>query len=95
MQPVVEILAEATRGHLGLEIAVRGADHAHVDLHRLFAAHALNLVLLQHAQQLGLHVRADLTQLVEEDGAAVGQLEAAELLLHGAREGPALVAEQL
>jgi len=52
-----------------------------VDLHRLFAAHALNLVLLQHAQQLGLHVGADLTQLVEEDRAAVRELEATELLL--------------
>ncbi len=47
---------------------------------RLGAADPLDLALLEHAQQLGLQARAHLADLVEEDGAAVGRLEAADLL---------------
>ena len=60
-----------------------------------FAADALHLALLEDAQELRLHGRADIADLVEEDGAAVGELELAELALVGAGEGAALVAEQL
>ena len=47
---------------------------------RLRAAQALELLLLQDAQQLGLQRRRDVADLVEEQRAAVGQLEAADLL---------------
>ena len=50
----------------------------------LHAAQALELPLLQHAQQLHLGGQAQLAHLVQEEGAAVGQLEAA-LLLRRAR----------
>ena len=43
----------------------------------VIAAHALELPLLQHAQQLHLHVRRQVADLVEEDRAAVGELETA------------------
>ena len=54
----VEVLAEAARLHLGLEVPVGGADQAHVDPDRLGAAHRADLAVLQGAQQLGLHARA-------------------------------------
>ena len=47
------------------------------------AADALEGLLLQHAQQLGLHRQAQFADLVEEDRAAVGHLEPA--LAHGRR----------
>ena len=46
-------------------------------LMRAIAADALDLALLEHAQQLGLQRDVELADLVEEDGAAVGLLEAA------------------
>ena len=49
----------------------------------------------EHAQQLRLQRRGHLGDLVEEERAAVGQLEAAQPPLGGAGEGAALVAEQL
>ena len=64
-------------------------------LMRLGAADPLELALLQHAQQLGLERRRDLADLVEEQRAAVGQLEAALAGVDGAGEGALLVAEQL
>jgi hypothetical protein len=59
------------------------------------AADALELLLLQHAQQLHLRVERQLAHLVEEERAAVRQLEAADALLQRAGERALLVAEQL
>src|SRR5204862_2480674 len=46
-------------------------------------------------QELGLQAERQLADLVEEQGALVGELEAAELLLGGAGERALLVTEQL
>jgi hypothetical protein len=61
----------------------------------LVAAHPLELPLLQDAQHLGLHGRRHVPHLVEEEGAAVGQLELPLAGRHRAGEGAALVAEEL
>src|SRR5207247_2534496 len=70
-------------------------DDARVDRVRLAAADAQDLALLQRAQELHLDVRRDLGDLVEEERAAVGALEAAGARRDGAREGALLVAEEL
>ena len=67
----------------------------HVDLERRRAADPLELALLEDAQQLRLDRERQLADLVEEQRAAVGPLEAARPLAVGAGEGAALVAEQL
>ena len=59
------------------------------------AADAEHLAVLEHAQELRLEVGADLADLVEEERAAVGALEAARARGDGARERAALVAEEL
>src|SRR5207244_10160029 len=59
------------------------------------AAQALELLLLQDAQQLGLQLRRDVADFIKEQRALVGQLETADLLRDGAGEGALLVAEQL
>ena len=61
----------------------------------LRVAHALELVLLQHAEQLDLQLGRGGVDLVEEDGAGVGGLEAAGAVVDGAGERAADVAEQL
>ena len=65
------------------------------DLDRLGAAEALELALLQHAQQLHLRLQVDVADFVEEQRAALGQLEAALAPLVRVGEGALLVAEQL
>ncbi len=94
-QPVVEVLPEAPGGHLRFQVAVGGGHHPDVDVQGLRASHALELVLLQHAQQLGLHGGRHVPHLVEEEGAGVGQFELPPPHRGGAGEGPPLVAEQL
>src|SRR5205823_5083760 len=64
----------------------RHQPHVHPD--RLRAAEALELLLLQHAQQLGLQFSRDVADLVEEQRPLVGQLEAADLLADGPGERP-------
>ena len=61
----------------------------------LAAAHALDDAVLQEAQQLGLQRQRHVADLVEEQRAAVGQLDLADGLLRRARERALLVAEQL
>src|SRR5262249_59316694 len=86
---------EAAGGDHRLEIAVGGADDAHVDAHRLRAADPLELVGLQHAEERHLRRRRDVADLVEEQGPAVGELEAALPAGERAGERAALVAEEL
>ena len=71
VQAVVEILAKGAGRDLLLQIAVGRGDQPHVDADRLDAAHALELALLQGAQQLHLHLDGDRADLVEEQRAAV------------------------
>ena len=62
---------------------------------RRSAADAFDLVLLEDAEQLGLGLQGQLADLVQEERAAVGQLEAADAPGDGAGERPLLVAEEL
>ena len=94
-EAVVQVLAELAVGDPVLEDAVRGGDHPNRDADRLLAAEPLHLAVLQHAQQLGLRRLVQVADLVEEDCAAVGQLELAAPHAGGAGECAALVAEQL
>src|SRR5260370_13099101 len=74
----VEILAEAALADLLLEVAVGGGDQANVDLDRMGTADAVDLALLDGAQQLGLQPRVHLADLVEQEGAAGRLLELAD-----------------
>ncbi len=95
VEPVEEIRAEPTGPHRLGEVAVRGGDDAHVEFDRARAAHALDFSLLEDAQQLDLQVQRQVADLVEEDGAPVGELEPPDLARHGARERAFLVPKQL
>ena len=94
VQAVEQVLAEPAFLHHLRQVAVGRRDDADVDAQRPGAAEALELVLLQHAQDLRLRARAHVADFVEEQRAAVGLLEAADALLVGARERALLVTEQ-
>ena len=66
VQPVEEILAKLALDDEFFQILVRGGDDAHVDLHRVARTDALEGHFLQDAQQLGLHVEADVADLVQK-----------------------------
>ena len=64
------------------------------DLDRLVAADALEALVLQDAQHLGLQGRRHVADLVEKERAAVALLELADAAAVGPGEGALLVAEQ-
>ena len=78
-EAIIKVLAEAAVGDHRLEILVGGADDARVDRDRLAPADALDHPLLEEAQQLDLERQRDVADLVEEQGAALGQLDLADV----------------
>src|SRR4029077_12360251 len=94
-QTGVEVCAELSRFHQLLERAVRRRDDPDVGPDRLRAPDALEVLPLEHAQELRLELRRDVTDLVQEERAVVRELEASGPSRDGARERAPLVAEQL
>ena len=95
-QPEVEVLAELPLGHR----AASGRGWSRRRRARRPCSDCVpptrsKLLLLEHAQQLGLQRERQLADLVEEQRAAVRQLEASRLARGRAGEGALLVAEQL
>ncbi len=95
VEAVEQILAEGAARHALGHVAVGGGDDADVDLDRLGAADAVDLALLDGAQELGLEMERHLGDFVEQQGAAIGLLELADATRHRTGEGALLVAEQL
>ena len=94
-EAVVEILPEpAVRDEL-VEPPVGRRDDAGGHPDRLLAAHALELAILQDAEQLRLRRLVQIADFVEKDRAAVGQLELAAPERRRAGERPLLMAEEL
>src|SRR5690348_3965951 len=89
-----KILAESSFLISGLKVAVRGGDHADIDLHAGGAAHGTYFLFLQDAEKLRLHLEREFTDLVEEDRAAVGGLEESFFRFVGAGECAPFVAEE-
>ena len=95
MRRKYEILAETSTSDFRLQILVGGREYTRIDLDPRRPANRLHRLFLQNAQHFGLRLQAHVANLVEEDRAAVGDLELAAPIGDGAGERPAHVAEQL
>src|SRR6187402_1447378 len=74
---------------------MRGDDHPNVGLLRAIASEPLVLALLEQPKQLGLHLERELADLVQENRAVLGLLEAADAPRRSPREGALFVPEEL
>src|SRR5262249_33630859 len=95
VQAIEEILAETAFLHLLAKVAVRGGDHADVDLDLPSSADRRKRLFLQNAEHLYLQVERQLPDLVEEDRSRVGLLEKTEVVGNRAGKGAANMAEEL
>ena len=92
----VEQVAPKRAGPLRrIEVLVAGGDDPDVHRDGGWAAEPLDALLLEDAQQFGLHVQRQLADLVEEDRGAVRHLEPADLLGERAGVRALLAAEEL
>src|SRR5271156_5746247 len=85
-QAEIRVSAEFAGRHFAAQLAIGRRHDAHVHLARLRRADAQHFAILEHAQQLGLEVRACLADLVEKQRAARGALEASGALANCAGE---------
>ena len=69
------------------------SQHANIDRGLTLAAQATQLAVFQNAQQFGLRADRHLANLVEQQGTALGQLEAADAALERPGERAFLMAE--
>src|SRR5205807_6257111 len=72
IQAEIEIAAEAALMNGNLQVAIGGSDDPDVNGNRLGAAHRADLLFLQRPQQLGLQVHWKFANLIQKNGAAVG-----------------------
>jgi hypothetical protein len=77
------------------QIPIRCGNEPNVHLVSPGAPQALKLLFLQHAQEFGLQRRWNITHLIEEECAFVGELETANLLRDGPGECALFVAKKL
>src|SRR5262249_10913637 len=94
-QAEVEVLAEAAFGYGVGQVAIGGGDDAQVQFEHLVGPDPLHLVFLENAQQFHLDGEGQVGDLVEEDRAAVGNLELSGARFDGAGKRAAFVSEQL
>src|SRR5271168_339066 len=91
IQSVVEVTTKFVALHHFNQISVGRRHEAHVYLVSAPAAQALELLLLQDAQQFGLQRQRNVTHLVEKQGALVSQFETSDLLRDSAGKSAFLV----
>ena len=74
-QSVIEIATEGASRRVRCEVAVGSGNYSHVHANRRGATNPLKLLLLEHAQQLGLQVEPHFADFVEQERSAVGALK--------------------
>ena len=89
-----KVVAKPAGLNLCIEVPPRRRDDAHVDVNPTGAADSPNAGLVDGAQQLGLERQFQVTDLVDEQGAAIGFLEQTAGRRHRARIGSSLVSEE-
>ena len=92
---MVQIGAKAPFHHLLAQIAVRRRQHPHIDPQAAVIADALNIAILQHAQQFGLQRQRQFADFVEEQRAVIGHLKFAAAVADSPGKCPFHVTEQL
>src|SRR5688572_4521789 len=95
VEPVVKVLPERAVADAGLQIAIGGGNQTHVGATAdRIGPHRLNLAGLSKAKQRRLHAKAHLTELVHEQGAAVGLPYQSDFVSIGTGETSTNVPEQ-
>src|SRR6202049_3107472 len=95
VQPVVKIGTKFLLIDHSLQIAVGGRDQAGIGAQGPRTSQALELSLLQNAQQFGLKLERNLANLVQKNRPPVRQLKATDSLSHSPGESTFFVTEHL
>src|SRR5258708_33696774 len=86
VQPVIQVHAESPFGYHLLEILICRGNYPDIDPSRLRAPESFELLLLNHAQELGLKLDRQFANFIEEKRTAIGGLKARYSMCQGSRE---------
>jgi hypothetical protein len=92
---IVQIFTEALFDNEGPGVVIRGSDDPDVHLPGTQRSYALDFLILQDAEELGLGRERHIPYLVEKQSAPMGMLEQAGLVIRRAGERPLHMPEQL
>src|SRR5699024_7450001 len=95
VESIIEILTKTARRDLLAQLPVGGGNHPHINDDRGIAAHALNLALLERAQQLGLKHQRQLSDFIKKQRPSVGLPKSTLPALVSPCERPFLMSEKL
>ena len=95
VEAIIEIAPKSFLIHSAHQIGICSGNQAGIGVKSPGASQPLEFSLLEHTQQLGLKLKRNVSDLVEEYRPPVRQLEAADALCDGAGECAFFVTEQL
>ncbi|MNP13147.1 hypothetical protein D3C76_1054160 [compost metagenome] len=90
-----QIGAKIPGQHLFAQVTVRRRQHTDIHPQAAVITDALNIAVLQHAQQLSLQRLRQFTDFIEEKRAVVGHFKLAAAVADGSRKRPFHMTEQL
>ena len=93
VQPVKKVLPEPSISDLSLEVSTCRGDYPYVHFYCPGAAKPFEFTILQYPQELCLEFNRNLTDFVQKERPAVGNLETADLPVVSPREGTLLPPE--
>src|SRR5512134_297980 len=92
---VIQVFSESPCRYCKIDIDISGGDDANIQFQDPGAPYRFDLLLLQRPEQFGLELHRQITNLVEEYGAAVSKLEFTCLVPDRTSEGALDMSEQL
>src|SRR6188474_3064387 len=95
IQPVIKIRTKGAFAYRFSEIAIGCGNNADIDVDSSTTAHLFKLAFFKHSQQLGLQVERQLTNFVEENGAAVSNFKTSRPSSPGTGKRTFLMTKQL
>src|SRR5262245_17868965 len=78
-----------------IDVPIRRHQNTDINLEAPHASHTPHLATVQHLQELALHLGRHVSELIEKERAAIGELEQARLVLHRAGKGAPFMTKQL
>src|ERR1700728_296391 len=95
IQAKVEVTAKIAVSHHLRQVSMGCSNKSNIHLVSLTATKAFEFLLLQYAQQFRLQLGWNIADLIQEESAFIGQLEATRLLRYGSGECTLFVAKKL
>jgi hypothetical protein len=86
VQPEKEILPKSSLPHRCVQIAVRRRDDRRRKRYSVRRTHRTHFLLLQRAQQLGLHIKRQISDFIQKQSSAVGDFHQSLLRVQRSRE---------